>query len=337
MIRTSVFDRHNTLLTEIEPVWDSIAWRLNNVGRAKFFMPYSDPKCTPDNLKLGNRIYCDFDDGLSPFGGIIELPRNRDSNGVKVIAYTGERLLDWRRTPKGRYFAQQQAGYIYRTLINEENATWPLGIDVGSVYRGGDARTLEYHFHDILARFKDLAKLTGFDFAIIPNYTDGVLTFKAKWYESRGSDLSNKVVLEENVNCSGVVLDEQGPVGNRIILVGAGSTWGDERITSIVEDTDSIAQYGLIEYAEVQTGVSNQSTLDTNAESLLEEMKEPRTNYKISQVLNVKPALFAQYEVGDTIKLHAHLNAGAWDPIDMSVRVIAREWHPDGTCRLEVI
>lgn len=332
-VRCSVFDRNGRLLAEIEPELQHAYWRLNNVGRAKFGLPYTDPKCTQDNLRPGNRLLLQFENGLPDWGGVIDLPRRRTSTGVVVTAYTGEWLLGWRYTKKGRYFSDQVPGYIFSTLISEENQEYPTGIIPYGYYGGGTERTVEYHYHQLLKRCQDLAKLSGNDFLVQPRYTDGQLLFRAFWYERRGADLSDKVTLIEDVNAD-IEMDEQGSIVNRVILVGAGSTWGSDRIDSIAEDANSRAEYGYREWAEVQGGVTEPSTLDANAAELLDEMSYPRDRYSV-YALNQAPALFSAYDVGDIVGLQAFLSSSEFYS-ETDVRLIAREWTPYNVCRLEV-
>lgn len=333
-VRCLLFDRGGILLAELEPEWESVSWRLNNAGMAKLALPYGDPKCTKDNLKPGNRLLVQFDDGLPDWGGVIDLPRTRRSTGIQVTAYSGEWLLGLRRTAKGRYFDAAQPGYVFQSLIGEENAEWATGVEVGEVYLGGTARTLEYHYHDLLRRVQDLVRLTGNDFAVLPVYEGGRLTFEAHWYERRGADRSGTVLLVEDRNVEPPVLDEQGTIANRVILVGEGATWGAERLDVLSEDPASRDEYGYREHAEVQAGVTEEATLQANADEMVAEMAWPRERLTLT-ALNQPPATFGQYDVGDVVRVQAFLKCAEW-AYDGSVRIIAREWTPDGRCRLEV-
>jgi hypothetical protein len=255
---------------------------------------------------------------------------------VTATAYTGERLLDWRVTAKGRYFDSQSAGYIFQTLLEEENAEWATGVVVGStVFTGGTARTLEYHYHDLLKRYQDLCRLTGYDFTIVPVVAaSGALTFEAEFYEERGSDLSDSVWLVEGRNLQPPVLDEQGTIANRVILAGEGTTWGADRLDAVAVDVDSREEYGYREYGEEQGTVKESTTLEANAATLLEEKKEPVAVATLRAV-DAEPGLFSEYDIGDTVRVQYFLESDEWAQ-DGNVRVTLREWKPDDVCRLEV-
>lgn len=331
-----VFDKFHRVLAEIAPGVELANWRLNNVGMSRLWLPWSDPKCTADVLKPGNRLLLLFDDGLPPWGGVMDVPLAVRPGRTGITAYTAERVLDWRVTAKGRYFDTQSPGYIFQTLLQEENASWPLRIDIGDIDTGGTARTLEYHYHDLLARIQDLARLSGEDFAVVPGYAGGKLTFTANWYARRGSDLANSVWLVEGRNIVGEpALDRQGPLHNRIVLAGDGSTWGADRLTSDVQDADSINRYDLREYSEVQT-VTTQATLDANAASLLATYKTTYEAITLPGVVDLEPGRFSEYDVGDIVTASIFQGSREWH-FEGAVRIVAREWQPDNTCRLEVV
>lgn len=330
-----VFNKFHRLLAEVSPAVEMANWRLNDVGMARISLAMTDQKCTPDILKPGNRLLLLWDNGLPLWGGVLGLPRRRERGRVTMTAYTAEALADWRVTAKGRYFDAQSPGYIFQTLLEDENDEEPTGLTVGSIYTGGTPRTLEYHYHDLLARWQDLARLTGEDFAVAPAYTAGVLTFAANWYQKRGDDNRTKIWLEEGQNVSNAILDEQGPLANRVIVVGEGSTWAADRQDSIAVDLDSQNTYGYREYSEVQSGVVEQTTLDANAAALLAEKKDPYNALTLSAA-NVPPATFGDYDIGDIVTVASFVDAPLWY-FERPVRIVAREWQPGGACRLEVV
>lgn len=333
-VETLIFERTGALLARIQPAWESITWRLNGIGLAKYSLPYTDLACTPDGLRPGNRLLVRFDNGLPDWAGVIDLPRRRTPGGVGVTAYSGEYLFSLRRTAQGRYFTTTAPGTIFESLIQETNAVWPTGITPGVIYTGGTARTLEYHYHDLWARIQDLQALTGYDFVVLPRYEAGALSFLAYWYQRRGDDLSATVHLVEGLNAEIPTLDEQGPLYNAVRVVGQGTTWGSERpVSTPAIDSDSIAEYGYREQV-VFTNAVEQTTLDAGAEALVATYAAPSARLTVVAA-NSEPATFAAYDVGDTVKVRAFLRWPGWS-YEMAVRVLAREWTPAGKCRLEV-
>lgn len=334
ILQGRIFNRQGVQLAEIAPDWHGMSWRLNHVGMCQFTLAWSDPACTRDNLRWGNRLLVEFDNGLPYWGGVIDPPRAVRKGSVTVTAYTGERLLDWRVTAKGRYFSGQQPGHIFSALLNEESGEYPTGVTVGEVYAGGVGRSIEYHYHDLLGRVQDLAKLTGMDFAVFPVVTNNVLGFQARWFWRRGADRRNAVWLLDGANVMDPALEAQGTLANRVIVAGEGTTWGDDRAVGIAEDPASMSLYGYREYAEVQSGVKVQDTLDANAAAILAAKKDP-VNMITVQAANVAPGTFGSFGVGDIVTAQLFVDSSEWY-YQGPVRVVAREWSPGEVCRLEV-
>jgi hypothetical protein len=336
MIQTLLFDRSGKNPVEVEPSWDNITWRLNKTGEAKFTLPYSDPKCTPDNLRYGNRVLIRFDNGLPSFGGVIDVPRRHSQDGVTVSIYDASRILSWRLSQKTATFTSEDPGTIFQSLIEDMNATFQTGIAVGGVYTGGAVRTETYHYAKLLDEIFSLQRLSGNDWEIVPSYESGVLEFVAYWYERQGVDKSDSVLLSEGLNIEDVQLDEQGPLGNHIYLPGGGAggtSWNDRAIGE-KEDDASRNLYDLREYVEVQTSVFDQITLDNSATTLLSEMAYPKRRFA-PRAINRDPAHFADYDIGDILTMQALTIHSLWT-FDGTIRILGREFSKDGTCKLEV-
>jgi hypothetical protein len=331
-----IFNRSGSSPLEVRPQIEAVAWRLNRTGQTRMYLPYSDPECTPDNLALGNRVLIQFENGLRAFGGVIDVPRRRTSTGVNFTVYTGDRILGWRRTQKTAAYTSVAPGVIFRSLINSANLAWDTGIALGSVYAGGTARSETYHLAGVLDALWELARLSGEEFRVVPVFESGRLTFEASWDARIGEDLSETVLLAENLNIEPPQLDEQGPIASVVKCAGGGAggtTWGDR----LVGEDSSVASrnaYGYREYAEVLTGIFDQATLDASATSLLDEYNDPRPRYTLV-ALDRAPAGFELYDVGDDVRVQAFLRSALW-AVDESVRLVGREWAPDNRCRLEV-
>lgn len=331
--RVLIFRRSGPLLAEIEPEIASVSWRLNEVGQARFTLPWSDEKCTRGILQFGNLVLIQFGNGLPDWGGVIDTPRHIEHGVVGVTAYSGEKLLSWRVTEQSRNFDESSPGTIFRKLIEDENAV-PTGITPGSVYSGGALRSAEYHYQNLLSAVQELAALSGNDFAIAPVLGGGSLSFAGNWYERRGADRRTTAWLIGGENVQSSILDEQGEISNRVILAGEGTTWTSERTVTVAENSASRNRYGYREYAEAQSGVGQALTLAANAAAILEDKREPYNRLTLS-VLDTDPAGFAQYDVGDLVTVRLFTSSAEW-AFEEAVRVLAREFVTGQPCRLEV-
>jgi hypothetical protein len=325
-----IFDRRGRERAEVRADILAIAWRLNNVGKGTAFLPYTDPKCTQANLRYGNRILVQFDNGLPDFAGVIDTPRRRSAGGITFSIYTGERMLDFRRSGKDASYSGAP-GAIFQAIIEAENTKSQL-MTVGNIASSGTERSIEHHYHDILRRVRDLARLTGQDFRITSGVVAGSIVFYANWYTTLGTDKTNSVWLIGGVNCTGT-LDEQGQIANQVYCVGEGDNWGALRLVGEANEATSRSDYDLREYAELQSAVV-QGTLDANAETLVNAMAQPRKKFTLTAIDRV-PARFSSYDIGDRVTLELFQKWPEW-AFSGTVRIIAREWTANNTCRLEV-
>ena len=118
-------------------------------------------------------------------------------------------------------------------------------------------------------------------------------------------------------------------------LAGAGDGWGtDNRIYSRAEDGASQGNYGYRMGQAIYNDVSVQTTLDEHAATLLGISKNPYNMLDL-EALNIAPARFSDYDVGDTVRVQ--LYSYGFGGYDHNVRIEAREFNPaTGTCRLVV-
>src|SRR4030042_6367570 len=180
--RVLVADRVGRILAELEPELGPVSWRLNDVGRLTMRLARADPKAVEDNLRCGNRLLVEFDNGLPNWGGIIDPPRHWEGLHIEVTAYSAEHVLGWRRTDRGRYFTQASAGYMFERLILEANAVFDTGIVVGSTWTGGELHSPDLPFKDLLAFMQDslCGRVESADFAIVATEAAGTILFRSE-------------------------------------------------------------------------------------------------------------------------------------------------------------
>ena len=333
--RLSVGGKDGKILVELTPDIQSISWRLNKVGKCSFSMAITDPKVVESNLRYGNKILIEFDNGLPNWGGVIEPPRGWDKGIIKITAFSGEQLFRYRTTDKGRYFSNASVGTIYQALINEANAIENMGIVLGKVWTGGNVHNPDYHYKDLLDIFQKslTTRMSTADFGVTVEQSGGYIVFTAHLYESRGSD-KTKFALIQDKNISTIKLKEQGPIINSWDIAGEGTDWGDDRLTANSRDITSIGIYGLREDSKVYSDVSLQGTIDDHANNLLAATTNPYNIFSLS-ALDKEPAKFADYDLGDTISLTAP--DYEFGGTDTTVRILSRSFVPDtGICDLVV-
>ena len=234
-----------------------------------------------------------------------------------------------------RYFDNATVGQIFQAVINEANAVDDMGVQVGNVWAGGSTHSPAYHFKSILEIARDSIgkRLSDVDFDVTPVISAGKLVFQANLYERKGTT-KNNVVLIEGHNIGEFRFLEQGTITNSYYAVGAGSGWGDDRpIVNVIDDL-SIATYGLREDSGIFSDTVRTETLTATAQNVVEEKAYPNDVLDI-EAIDLAPAQFGDYAVGDTVRVMLH--SPRFKGYDGLVRVVGRSYLPNaGTCRLVV-
>lgn len=334
-MRFLVGDVTGALLAELEPSVREVSWRLNDVGKVVFELSRKDAKASEVNLRFGNRVLIQWDNGLPNWAGMIDPPMEWNNGIIKCTAYSAEYILGTRQTDQGRYFTDASVGYIFSSLISEANAVEDMGISLGSVYEGGDGHYPDYHFDNLLEIIRDslCKRLSDYDWDVTGSESGGRISLAANLYERKGADRTN-VALIEGSNLTGIRLVKQGNIINWWDLAGEGSTWGSDRLVALgVKDDASRSLYGLRQGNGMYTSVSVQATLDSHASTLLEESKNPHNMLELSAV-DEDPAGFEDYEVGDSVRVE--LPSYGFGGMEGSVKIEGREWTGEGVCKLVV-
>lgn len=320
-----VGDGAGRALAELDVNVKQCSWRLNDYGQCEFSIATSDPKCTETNLRFGNRVIIIFENGLPNWGGIIDTPRSWSAGSVHVTAYTAEYILTQRRTAKIENYIARSPGTIFRRLIESTNAIHNTGIIIGSVWEGAGVHTITFHYDELFTLIKEQCceRLGNADWYISAALTNGTISFTANYYERRGS-IKGDVALIEGHNIGGDPdFEEQGPIGTRWIVLGPGSTWGNERLVGIKANNSAIARYGFREMIESHTEAETQTTLDDIARNRLRLTQSPRNRLALD-VQDLAPGAFAAYDVGDTVNVLLH--SKGFDGYNNDVRILAREY-----------
>lgn len=326
-----LFDNRGRYLAEIEPTGiGGVDWILNETGQVPFFMPFDDSKTTTDNLKLGNRLLVQFDN-LPNWGGVLDTPRVITSTGVSLLAYSGERLLAWRYIKGELTFELAPPGSIFKAIIERLNVEHPTTIAIGDLYTGGAGRTVAYRYANAFDQIVNLARDSDNDFAILPVFSGGKLTFTANWYDTRGLNRANDIELIEGENAGDIEYREMDRIYNRIYVPGAGSSWGDERAVGLASNSDSQSEFDFREFSQTQSNVTGEAALADIAEAQLQQTKNPRVRLTLTAT-DESPGNFADYDIGDVVKVTTNnLGGDAWGKIG-NYRLRSRRWNTDNTC-----
>lgn len=338
-----VFDHSRREVASLMPTLESVSWILNDVGQSKFFVPYTEDDCTTDILAIGNFILFEWaypeKYTLPSFGGVIDVPRSRGSNGVMLTAYTGERILSRFETEPQAVYSDRSAGNIFSDLITLAKIKHNPGLIEGAIFDSGDILYKEWNSISLLDVTRGLVEETGEDFDFTPTVAAGMLAFTYNWYLTKGRDVSENVLFAEGVNAGAPILDEQGPIVNRVKVYGAGSTWDANRLQSpVTGDDTSLADYGYRESSFIDQTSKDQDTVNAAAAQYLEDHKDPVTRLSLEGVTDKAPGRWRDFDLGDVVSVDvcARGAAGGWRIKD-KYRIMGMQWTPDNTLRLDLL
>lgn len=314
-----VADNRGMILGRLPVEVDGMAWKLNTYGQARMAAPWGVDERL---IQIGNRVLILHDSGLKPWGGVIEPPRERKQGVVELTAYSGEYLLGLRQTALTRLFTNATAGEMARALLNEANAIDFSGVEVGSIDEGGERYSTEFHAQLLLKVIQEsILPLTGVDWSVSAGEENGRIIFRLHIHERRGRT-HNHIWLIEGRNITPANLKEQGRLTNAWTVVGGGADWSTRPVGS-AEDTIGQHRYGLREASQIANSVTDPATLAALAAGNLEQTRELFPGLTLD-TLNLTPAPWAEYDVGDTVWVD--LPSYALHGYRRPLRIIAREF-----------
>jgi hypothetical protein len=332
-----IYDKTGVHLGEfVDAEFKSASWRLGQTGQALYAFSPQGAKVSRSNLRPGNRALIKFGDGLPNWGGVLDWPIALASGkDIDITFYEADRLLSWRVTGQNEVFSSTATGAIVSALIQNANAAYATGVYVGDIYSGGTAQSRDYHYIPLLEAIRSMQSESGYDYAVVPVVANGKLVFDLYWYERRGTDRRDEILLAEGKNIGEISVSEQGPVYNRIITIGKGDDWGTDRPVKFANDGDSQSRYGLRVSPRFYLDISDEMTLQAISDALLETAKEPYVRMTLYGVTNDEPAPFSTYHVGDIVTLQALQTYDEFS-YDITARILSRQREADGTCTLEI-
>lgn len=343
--RLLIADPRRRVIAEVQFAIEPISWMINDYGRTTLTAARTDSHATAEILRPGNWLYVELDNGLPPWAGVLMPGRSFSEASIAVGVNSAEHYLKRFHTDKGRYFKKATAAHIFTSVIGEANAAWGMDVAIGEVWGGGTLHSPEYHLESVWGVVVDsiVNRLEDCEFHIEPSLRNGQIELTAHLRQRRGVLRPNAHLIQGH-NLTEDVYKERDELVNHWLLAGddvsgennaaSGQGWGNGRLLDVTTGINqaSISDYGLWQSADVYQGVVEQSTLTELALSLIGETAQPYI-MACASAYNLAPARFADYQVGDTVRLIAP--QATFQPLDILVRVLGREFDfADGVCQL---
>ena len=329
-----VGDKFGNILGEIHPQFDTFSTILNGIGRTKMVISKNSTDFVPSLLAKGNTLYVTFDDGTPPWGGVLDLPYVWGEGEVTINCYESPYRFKTRVTDKTASFYGLSAGTIFRLVLTREENQSPMGLNMGSIWEGGDPHYPVFHHTSIWDVLDySLRQMERCDYTFVPYITENTIKFRANFYQIAGEDKTFKSKLAEGRNAGTVTdVEERGNIINAHYAIGDGSVWDETRLVMVTEDLKSIAMYGRRETSAMYSGTSMAAMLIMQGRNVIRLNSQPRVIFRCP-VTNNEPGDFSSYTLGDTVA--CSLPSYGFDGFYDSVRIIGRDYNPNtGVCEL---
>ena len=336
--RVRIFDQAGNALAEFKTRVDR-SWVIGNAGRAQFTVPTNDSDIVSEKvLRFGNWLLVE-NSQLPSWVGVIDVTRRWSPRDVTVSAYGVEHVIGWRRGPLEQV-VEGAAGYLFGWLLDYVNAQHPTVIQRGDIDETGTQRQETFNPTLLSVDLQRIFKRSGEEYRwrpVIDEY--GRLVVYGDWLPSIGGDTG--AMLHEgkhggNLEISGSIITEDGPIENDILGYGDGLTWQSRPINTVA-DEDSIFLYGLRQTSIAYQGVTTIGTVTTNALERLSQYKQPNKKF-LARAINVGNT-FQYIDLGNTFTLQLQ-NSGFTDGLlgyISTVRILGMRYDPLLRNKIELV
>ena len=311
-----VADASGTIIGEMAGSLESVSWATDGYGMATLILPLSAALAYGPLLEFGNRVCIEFSNGLQPWGGVIDVPRETTLGRMRLQMYEAGYLMNHLLTDAQEVYLGSEARPAPAILVDLVSKSG-LGVGLELAARE-DGVPVEAEFHyDTLATAAD--KLRSLDAGLHwfmrarSVATAGRIGFDLVVFRDALADDTGAAVLIQGHNLVQWSVLEQGPIYNEV-LVGVGDfthlrngAEGDYSELYTAVDAASVQRHDrrqhLITLPEVE-GESGPGRARAAAQAKLSAYSKPRLRVR-GAALNMTPGLYREYGIGSRIRIEA--------------------------------
>lgn len=304
------------IIGELAGQLESVAWATDGYGMAPLVMPLGAALRSGALLEFGGRVGIEFSNGLAPWGGVVDVPRETSLGVARSQFYEAVYMLNWLLTGPNDLYIGSEAAPAADILVDlVARAGLDVTIDATAAV-GGEPVEVEFHY-ETLAQAAD--KLRGMDahlhYFIRPRLSAGRIDFELVLFREMRADDSDRAVLIQGHNLVGWTALEQGPIYNEV-LAGVGDFLnetpaedGTYRELYVATDGASRQRYGrrqqLLVLPEVE-GESGPGRAAARARAQLATYGKPRLRVQ-GACLNLSPGLYRNFSIGSRVRVESSI------------------------------
>ncbi len=298
MSRILVFDQSGNSLGEVHGIC-SRGWSINGGGETKINL--SNAEALNPWLQFGNILYVEHPD-LPSWAGVLDTPWKATSP-VQLTVYDISYLLHL-RSPEAPLIIRGTTGGVAGKIIELANQFGDIRIRAGRIDANDFERDEKFDVKTYWVMLKELITKTGYEMVFrVERDTDRKLIVYVDISKNVSFDVTLELADGQDGNMQIPEGGVDGEIWNRVLAMSDESTFTSRKRTAPLEDSASIAKYGLRNTIKTFTGILSQTALDTAAASFREDAGNPNVRITVN-VMNIRSA-FKRLRVGNWVSLRA--------------------------------
>lgn len=333
-----VTDENGEFIGRLSGAPGPVSWRADTYGQMPLDMSPVTAAERRELVEYGNRVVVRFDNGLPPWLGVLDPPRDDLPGRAGLTLYGLEYALGWELT--GRYDAysseldRNTPDYILSRLAIGNR----LGITPFTVASDEKAVDVTFSYDDLLTAATKLRDLNErFHWFISQIGVSGWSPGLWMYYGWR-RDRRDQARLVEGHNLVNVERFQQGPIVNDVTVAAGNDDPADWSTYPLVYRQARPSRYGqrerfvplpdvLIDLDESALPPDRQvrGRLAARADAEYERYAHPRTRFR-GQCVNRPPSPFGSYGLGDLITVQ--LSGYGRRRVEQAVTVVGMEFDP---------
>jgi hypothetical protein len=312
-----VANARGQVIGEMAGMLEAVSWTTDGYGMATLVLPLSAALTYGPLLEFGNRVVIEFSNGLPPWGGVIDVPRETTLGQLRVQMYEAAYTFNWRLTQRNALYLESDARPAAAVLV--DLVRW-AGLDV-AIYEAagqgdGAAVEVEFHYETLSAAADKLRGLDGaFHYFLRPRPSGGRrIDFELVTFRDMLTDDSDRAIFIQGHNLVDWAVLEQGPIYNEV-LVGVGDFLGESEAGETdayaelytATDAASVRRYGLRQHMAALPDVAGESgpgRAGAHARAQLAATSKPRLRVRGAS-LNLPPGLYRDFGIGSRVRIDA--------------------------------
>mgnify|MGYP000659726863 CR=1 FL=1 len=328
----TVGDQTGRPIGELMGRLESVNVRQDGYGQAAMLVASTLVRDRLWLVEFGNRVMIEFENGIEPWGGVIDVPRENSAAMARLQMYQAGYLMGWDALDEDVTYAGTTAGtacsilrdVVSRSSLNIELADW--GRD--------DGETLDVTFSAQETIASAAARLRELDprmhWGISPRWVGGRIVFELSTWRDNRRDDSSRVVLVVGHNLVGVTSLEQGPIINDVRVEAAGRSGGVRW-----DNAESVKRFGrrkeMVTLPDT-TDAPRPGYAEQFAAGRGQALAWPRVR-TTGVALDLAPGRYRDYAVGSRVMIEGELPQATFRP----ATVVSADYAPgDGMLHLVI-